>query len=340
MNMIWMRPNAESLFNRVKSPTQQGLLPHLTLFVFLAGFASAQDIAVIHLKNGGSIEAEITAIGPESLGFKSAATLTAAQLPYREIETVDWPDLLEWNQAESLFSLDRFAEAAAIYEQVAAAGKNRRTWFPAPNNYVSRARRRLVSCYRGLADAGKVAHHLGNLKPERLAPDDREISLAVQAWAAAGAGDWKKVIALAESEPARALSGASRDGIELAYLKGLAQKKAGQPREAILSFATAFTLNAATDAVVSRLALIEAARLTAEDENRLGDFRAQVHLYAALFGQGHLWEQAGPQAEAELKTPLAIGETALGQEGRTKTEGERLEETTDPEILKKVTAPP
>ena len=327
-------------FNRVNSRTQQGYLFHLTLFVFLAGFVSAQDIAVIHLKNGGTIEAEISAAGPTALTFKSDSSQFSAQMPYREIETIDWPDLLEWTRAESLFSLGRFAEAAAIYEKVAAAEKDRRTWFPAPNNYASRARRRLVSCYRGLADPGKLAYHLGKLQVDRLAPADRTITPAVRAWAAAGAEDWKKIIELADSKSARSSSNASRDGIDLAYLKGLALKNSGRKREAILSFARAFTLNAGTDAAVSRLALIEAARLTAEDETRLEEFRSQVHLYATIFGRGKLWEDAGPQAQAEFQKPLTFGETALGQGGRTKTEGERTEETTDPEIMKKVTTPP
>ena len=309
----------------------------LPLWMLSAALAPAQD-GVLHLKNGGTVEARIVDYRDDVLSFKTEGSTFSAQMPYEQIEYAElpWPD--DFTSAMQYFEFGRFAEAAPMFEKIAAR-RDRTTAYPVTGNFASLAQRRLLDCHRRLADGKAVAETLATLEVEKLPPDEREILPAFQAWAAAGSADWDDVLRIANAAADEEdFSDASEQGIEMAYLRGLALKAVDDTREAILSFATAYTLNAATDSRISRAALREAAALVEQDEERFAEFQAQIHLYASLFGKGDLWGDASPAARNALGDEVEVGEAALGQTGRTATDDGFIGETLGVRAVEQITA--
>jgi len=306
-------------------------------FLMISLSAVAQD-GVLHLKNGGTVEARIVDYRDEVLSFKTEGSTFSAQMPYDQIEYAElpWPD--DFTSAMQYFEFGRFAEAAPMFEKIAAR-RDRSTAYPVVGNFASLAQRRLLDCHRRLADGKAVAETLATLEVDKLPPDERQILPAFEAWAAAGSRDWDEVLRIAnQAENEQGFSHASDQGIEMAYLKGLALKEVGDTREAILSFATAYTLNAATDSRISRDALREAAALVEQDEERFAEFQAQIHLYASVFGKGDLWADAGPAARNALGDDVEVGEAALGQTGRSGTSDGFAGETFGIRAVEQITA--
>lgn len=312
--------------------------------------ARSQEVA-IRLNNGSEISAVVERLDSESLVFRAAGSQASARLTYDQIDFVDWPEPDAWTRAMQWYDLGRFAEAAAIFEQVAAEANRSRFYYPVPGNYSTRAHRRLLDCHRRMGDAEAVARELEKFEPDRMPKAEREVPPALLVWAAAGEEDWTRVTQLTsrfESE----VSPGSEQGTEIAYLSGLAHEQQGAVREAVVAYGQAYSLNAATDPRLSRLALERSINLVAiewerreaerdtrrEEQEEFVSLRAQVHLYAILFGRGELWEGATPMAVAALKEGFDQGEAALGQSGRTKVSGDLSAETEGAEMVEQVTA--
>lgn len=309
----------------------------------------SQEVTIL-LANGGKVTALIETIDSASLSFRTPESTTTARLSYEQIDNIEWPEPDDWTRATQWFELGRYAEALPIFESLAGSKQMKGGFYPAPGNFVTRAQGRLLDCYRRLGDAKGVADHLDAFEPQKMPAGQRELPLALQVWAAAGREDWLDVIDLvAKFSDAR--SSTSEEGIEIAYLTGLAMEKEGKIRQAILAYAQAYSLNAATDSRLSRLSLKQSINLVAADVERrtalrdermeepidLSELKAQVHLYASIFGDGKLWDDAGKTASDALAEKLTLGEAALGNMGRTEIQGDQTKESAGAEMIEQVT---
>ena len=310
----------------------------------------AQEVA-IRLNNGSEINAVVERLDSESLVFRAAGSQATARLAYDQIDFVAWPEPDAWTRAMQWYDLGRFAEAAAIFEQIAAEANRSRFYHPVPGNYSTRAQRRLLDCFRRMGDAAAVARELEKFEPARMPKAEREVPPALLVWAAAGKEEWARVTELT-GRFAEEVSPVSDQGIEIAYLAGLAHEKQGAVREAVVAYGQAYSLNAATDPRLSRLALERSINLAAadwekreaerdirrEEQEEYVSLRAQVHLYATLFGRGKLWGTATPLAVTTLEEGFDQGEAALGQSGRTEVAGDLSAETEGTDMVEQVTA--
>ena len=321
------------------------------LVVFgLSGFAGAQEVT-IQLSNGTAFDAFVERIDSQSLLFRAAGSQTSARVAFDQIDTVGWPEPDIWMRACQFYDLERYPEAIALFRKIGEDENPSRYYFPAPGNFVSRSKRRILDCYRRTGDATAISKEWEAFDPSRLPASERELPYALVVWAAAGEDDWGRVKTLA-NEASATLDPASSDGIEIAYLSGLAYEKEGETRQALIAYGQAYALNAATDPRLSRIALERSINLLARDWERQEDarderreeaadypeLRAQVHLYASLFGRGLLWEDAAPLAVTALNEAQNRGEAALGQSGRTRVAGDMARESEGTEMVEQVTA--
>ncbi|MCB1093243.1 MAG: hypothetical protein KDL87_17010, partial [Verrucomicrobiae bacterium] len=250
--------------------TARCLIPAATaalgLWLGVVGGALAQQHVSIRMTNGTTLDAEVVKVGERSLSFRAGDSALAVDLPYDQIATVVWPEPSEWIQARQFFDTGRFQEAAGVYEKLAASKVDPRLGYPSPGNYATLAQRRLVECHRRRGDAAAVAKSLPAIETDRLPAGERELPAALHAWAALGQNEWNHVIEIAEKAVADGLSAASDEGIELAYLSGVAYRNAGRPEDALIAFGQAYSLSAGTDPRLSRAAMEEALRTLEDDE--------------------------------------------------------------------------
>lgn len=307
---------------------------------FVARGALAQQHVSIHITNGAILDAEVVKVGEGALTFRAGESAQAVELPYGQISAIVWPEPSEWIQARQFFNAGRFEEAALVYEKLATAKSDPRLGYPSPGNIATLAQRRLVECHRYRGDATAVANLLPAIEADRLPPAEREISPVLHAWAALGRGEWSRVIEIAEKAFAGGLSATSEEGVELAYLSGVAYRSEGRPDDALIAFGQANALGAGTDPRILRMAIIEALCTLEGDERptRIRERRALAHQYAAMFGKGVLWEGAPPMAQAAAKEPLELGEAALGQSGRSGRKGDISKQTSGLKGAEQVTA--
>ncbi len=297
--------------------------------------ARAQAEIKVHFRNGTIMDAMLSGISDQAISVRTTGATSSIDIAYGQIDYVQWPESELWMQATRFYEQEQYEEAIPLFKRLADQN-NRTTYYPAPGNYATLGHRRMIDCYRKLGNGTEVARLLKTLETDKLPAGERELPPVLSAWAEAGAENWPKVLEICES--ATEVSPASGQGIELAYLKGMALKHSGEPGRAAIAFASAYTLNAGTDSLVSRRALAEASAILEQNEDRYPELKAQVHLYATLFGEGSLWEGSSPLAQTALAEPLEVGEAALGQAGRTATPGEMGEETSGLNAVKQVTA--
>jgi tetratricopeptide (TPR) repeat protein len=294
---------------QVMTAALAGLLLALTTVT-----ARAQRDIIIHLKNGTPLEARYGGIQESRLVYSTAGSGSLqSKLAPEQLDWVEFPPPLPWQEAETAFKEQRFTEAAEAFEKIASATKNPAFFYPIPGNFVMLAKRRLIDCYRRLARPYDVHFHLREFDAAMLPADERDLSPSVPIWEAAGRKGWDDVLRLAVAKRDE-FSPTSIEGCEIAYLCGLAHEKKGDPHKALLSFSKAYSLNGATDTVVSRVALIAAARLleaedpitTDEKEDVANALTAQVQVYSNIFGAGGLWDDASDRAASLNKVAIEI----------------------------------
>lgn len=298
------------------------MLAILMALLPVAGFG--QGKATIRLSSGAVIEADITQLGAESLSFLTPGSGLAVKIPYNQIDAVIFPETPEWTRARQAYEFGRYAEAAELFGIIAGQTADPRHGHPAPGNYASLARRRQIDCLRRLGDAAGVARHLPEMDVSKLPAAERNLPPVLNAWAAAAAKDWSRVIAIASEADATVLSD---QGSELAYLTGLAQQAAGQTNEALIAWGRAYSVPDASGSDFAPRSAMEQALIaleTADEKSaiRQAERRSLAHLYAMRHGRGKLWDGAPPRAVAALTEPLTTGEAALGLNGKASKQGD------------------
>lgn len=332
----------ESRMGRHKTVT--AIVVGLLAVASVAG-AQGQSQIIIHLKSGTPIEAQFGGIEGSLLVYSTAGSGTLQRrLAPEHIDWVEFPAPPQWQSAETAFKEQRFAEAAEAFEKIVSKTKDRAYFYPISGNFVMLAKRRLIDCYRRLARPYDVHFHLRDFKSDMLPANDRALSPGIAVWEAAGRKGWDDVLKHAQ---ARQLDTppTSIDGCEIAYLSGLAHEKKGDPHQALLNYSKAYSLNAATDTVVSRAALIAAARLLEaadpitkdEKEDVRNALVAQAQLYSNIFGKGKLWDDASEslaslnQVEIEIAGSGPEDDAAKAEAARAKNAAEAVDVTGEPE---------
>ena len=339
-----------SPFPTVARWKRNALFRVVAVFFGLTGEMIGQEVT-IELSNGTLLSARVESVDSGSMAIRAGTGQAVARLDYAQIDSVEWPETPAWIEAEQWFRLGRYQEAVEAFRELAGKRERRETFYPAPGNFATRAQLRLLDCYRLLGDAERVAETLPRLEADKLPASQRNLPIVYRAWADVGSEKWTEVLKATEpnaKQPARV----TEEEIELAYLRGIALEESGRPSQAQLAYAAAYTLNAATDRRISEWALrrsIELLERTAAEREEARDarreeaedrfeLRAQVRLYASLFGKGKLWDEAGPLAVAALEEDLGLGDQALGQNARNRVKGQMAESSEGAELIEQVTA--
>lgn len=339
-----------SLFPTVTRWKRKASFWAAAVFTLLSGDMKGQEVT-IELSNGTILSARVESVDSSSMAIRAGAGQAIARLDYAQIDSVEWPETPAWIEAEQWFRLGRYQEAVETFREIAGKKDSRETFYPAPGNFATKAQLRLLDCFRLLGDADKLAEMFPQLEADKLPASQRKLPVTYRAWADVGSEKWAEVLKATEPDaknPART----TEEGIELAYLRGIALEESGRVSEAQLAYASAYSLNAATDLRLSEwalrrsIAMLErtaAEREKARDERReeaedLFELRAQVKLYASLFGKGNLWDEAGPLAVAALEEDLRLGHQALGQNARNRVKGQMAESSEGSDLIEQVTA--
>lgn len=313
----------------------------LWLWVILlwSGQAFAAPVTV-RLKSGTSQDLLVASLGPRSLKYRLEGSLTEAELSYDQIETIDWPEPEDWKRAEAALLSEKFPEAVVAYGKVISAGGNL-TFYPAQGNFRSRARRALLECHRALLDAKSIEAQLKALQPElALLPEkERSLSPVFMAWAAAGGARWEEVIRLAATAfAAESFQADAGEGIEMAYLQGVALREQGQTEDAAVAFGSAYTLNAGGDPRLSAMALRASLELAGNAPGAHPEIIPQSRIFSSLYGKGALYAGAPQAAVDALAGKLDLGESALGHFERSRRLDDGTESTTGLKAVQQITA--
>ncbi|NNE92845.1 MAG: hypothetical protein HKN23_14470 [Verrucomicrobiales bacterium] len=294
----------------------------MTLFIFLvsslpvfsqqattpaAGPAGPEKPVRVFLKGGRSLDVIVTATSATEIQYKMPGLNTEAQLPFDQIESISWHPPEEWIGAMDFLNKGDLENAINLFTAVITAPPEK-TKYPAPGNFKTRARRKLLDAWHARQNGKAIAEQLEKLEPEiHLLPvAERILPTVFHAWAAVAKEDWGGVLALALAEKAE---GHTSSTAELAYLEGLALRAGGDEDGARLAFTRAYMFEAASNHAIAKLAV--EASISGDDDP---DLVPKAHFYATLFGNGTLWEDASEAAQEALKVDINEGRAALGEQ--------------------------
>lgn len=263
--------------------------------VSAAGAQEDIEAAMIFFKDGRALAGRVSAVESDRIFWSLPGLPQPQAFPYTDVESVDFPQPLAWREAMAIFDQGDY-EAAAEKFRVIADTRDKTTYYPAPGNFSSLARRRLLDCYRRLRRAEEISVLAKTIDWERLPKEEREMAGVVECWAAVGVKDWegaKRAFEKARKETSEIDPAAG----ELAYLNGLILIGTGELEEASMQFGRAYAADASADAGMAADALKRAIQATQADPDRIAELRALVRLYAELHGNGKLWPEAGEALE-------------------------------------------
>lgn len=314
----------------------KALAPILLLPALLAipGLVRAQD-ATIHFKSGRTLAADIVSVDKENVHWRlDAVSKDVQETPHAQIEYVDFPPIAGWEDAETAFDEGRLEDAAELYEKFAAIQFSG-NYYPAPGNFSTLARRRLFDIYSRLVNPEALARYYDRIRIDLLPAAERDLSPVLACWNAAGKKKWEQLIEIAGK--IENLDPVSREAAELGYLKGLAYTELGDFNRALTEFGRAYTLNLGTDSELAKTALRHSADLIESlgVKERNAETQALIHVYAEVYGNNALWEDASSKFQAlqklELRSSYEESEDKTGQVAAADVD--KLVETTDYESV-------
>jgi tetratricopeptide (TPR) repeat protein len=272
--------------------------------------------ATVHLKSGREVKIDLISVDSAELKWRlDSLSANVQTMPLEQIDYVEFPPLPAFRLAMEAFGDDNFKRAAELLEPIAGVQYSG-NYYPAPGNYSTLARRRLIDCYRHLADAPKIAEHLVKLEKDLLPPAERALGSLVDCWAAVGAEEWEGALEIADA--AKDIDPVSPEGVELAFLKGTAYSALGKEEDALTELSKAYTLNLGADARYIEPAAKKAGEILLHNEERLPELKGVLQYYSKVYRHdGRLWEGAGDELNAVA---------ALGLETRDVAQGWRPEE--------------
>lgn len=277
------------------------------LLAMVPGAGAQEDIeaAMIFFKDGRALAGRVSAVESDRILWSLPGLPQPQGFPYSEVDFVEFPQSIAWREAMALFDEGNYREAVAKFRTISEA-RDKSSYFPAPGNFSSLARRRLLDCHRRLRQAEEISVLAKTIDWERLPKRERGMAGIIECWAAVGRENWpeaRQAFEKARKETAEIDPAAG----ELAYLNGLILIGEGKPEEASVRFGRAYAADASADAGMAADALKRAIQVVQLDPERIAELRALVRLYAELHGNGELWPEAGEalkrlRAEAEAES--------------------------------------
>ena len=301
----------------------------LTLLLVLLQPARAQQSptdATVHLKNGLIQVGKIHAANDKGIQWTGQGTPNPKLRPHSEIARIDFPEPDSWKQGNTFFHAGEYPKAIAAFSSLADNPGGH--YYPAPGNYTSRARLRLIECYRETGNVKGIGEVAATLKAESLPKSLHPQMEVIVCWAELSQGNWDAAITKADALAANPILPGRED---LGYIKAVALENAGRTQEAITAYGTAYTVDFGASRELAKRAAKNAMLLlvAANDEGREGELHALVHTYAKVYHQGELWEGAPAKAvellSKELEGPV-MEEASTEEESNSKAETTEVEE--------------
>ena len=269
-----------------KCPCKLLMLSFL-LLPFFSAFA--QQNATIHHNDGLIETVKIHSANSSGVMWSDRKNPKPQLMPHDQIAMVDFPETNQWKQGNDYFNKGDFAKAIAAFSSL--ANDPRGNFHPTPGNFTSRARLRLIECYRETGNTGAIVKVAASLDEKALPKAERNRSAVALAWAELGKENWEGALAKAESISADPIK---PDRNDLGFIKAVALENTGKPEEAIIAYGTAYTVDFGASRELAKRALKNAILLLLElnRESREDELQSLVHTYAKVYNKGKLWGEA------------------------------------------------
>ncbi len=279
----------------------------LIWFTIATGLSLGQEgarEAVLFFPDGSTRQGEVVSFDEEGIEIRlSGFSQGSAGFPYERLAGIQFPPTPEWREAMERFEEEDYAEAARQFERIRRQ-RTKRNYYPAPGNFATLGDLRLFDCYRRMLDLGAVTGVVERLEWGKLPANEREGEAKARLWSLAGQQRWDAV--LEEAGRLRSEGDPLRDGglAEASLLRGLALEAKGEAGQALVAFGEASAIYPASNREIAAEAIKHAAEILRDRPAREQELKGLVHLYAASFGGGELWEGAGAALQALLEEPV------------------------------------
>jgi len=262
---------------------------------------SQDELSTIYLLDGRGMEGSLAGIEGDRLSWRLASGVGSTSIPLSSIDRIEFPEPQIWQEIMEAFEDGEYEKAAAAFDKIARQ-KTRGTFYPAPGNFATLSQRRLLDCYRAMRKWPELRYIARNIEWDKLPRAERDVEPLMNCWAAIGGSEWDKALELADEAAKHGAGWAS----ELGLVRALAYKGKGDPNSAVIALAEIFGPYPGLDRELARDALREASTILANNPQRKPELHAMVHIYAALFGNGEIWEDAPPYFQELLKEPIQV----------------------------------
>tara|TARA_R110002096_G_scaffold316010_8_gene510342 strand:+ start:1407 stop:2267 length:861 start_codon:yes stop_codon:yes gene_type:complete len=268
-----------------------------------AAFAQSEVPATAYLKNGRNFQGIVVSVNRIKIDFKlEQAAAGLVSFNHDEIRYVEFSPNTEWAEAMQAFTQRDYEQAALKLESIAKK-RNSSTFYPAIGNFSTLADRRLLDCYRRMMKPEGIPPVVNRIEWDKLPPADRDAFKVASVWSAVGLKDWPGAVKAAD-EALRDVPPGSGDANEASYLKGLALDENGDDDKAVIAFGSVIGPYPGANRRTASDAIRRSATILAKNEDRKGELKALVHIYAKSFGNGKLWPEATPEMKKLLAEEL------------------------------------
>ncbi|MCB1230008.1 MAG: hypothetical protein KDN19_07075 [Verrucomicrobiae bacterium] len=265
------------------------------------------EAATVFLKDGRAFSGRVSAVESDRVLWKLPSLPQPQAFPYDQVDYVEFPTSPEWREAMSFFENGDFEKAAAAFTKI-SQDLTKATFFPAPGNFASLAKRRLLDCYRQLRRPAEISNLSKTIDWNRLPASERDVTSIVDCWAAVGREQWDVAKAALEKAGPE-IGDIDPASAELAYLHGLILTGTGENEEAMIEFGRVYAPDAAANESMAADSMRRTILLMQADPERMPELRALLRLYALLHGNGKLWEDASKPLQKMLAEENASAAT-------------------------------
>ena len=282
-----------------RNPNNKIILKNIALVVFLWSFSILQTSAIqvkVMLVNGQIEFVNVISANATGITWAHSGVSNPRHMPHQQIARIEFPEPGNWQIAESLYHKGEWEKAIAEFTTISNDGAA--NFYPAPGNYTSLARMRIIDCYREMGKYPEITKVVSTFRPESLPVFRRHGYRIAECWAELGKGNWDATL---EKVNAVGLKGTDPGSGELGFIRGVIWERKANPKEAILAYASAYSLDFGSQPGTAKRALEASMRILESlgDENRRHELQAMVHTYARTFNKGKL-HAAAPTSATEL----------------------------------------
>jgi len=280
----------------------------LALVGLIAGFctptANAQQTVPVTLKNGQLIEIVIVSLGGDHINWRYAGGGNVSKLPFKEIDGIEFPPTEAWAAAIADFDGGNYKDAAEKFKKLSLT-KGPSTYYPAPGNFTNLAQRRLIDCYRRLRNAEDINLLRSKIEWDKISSSERKIGGVVACWGVAGSDDHEGALKIIEAE-SKKLDWTDPLRGELAYIRAIVHKRMGDEPLAAVAFGEAYGAYPGVDPSLSADAMKQAVTILSQYPDRKEEMNAVIHMYAGMYGDGKVWDDAPDDIVAVLSKEIEM----------------------------------